>query len=462
MLRRILAIAVIVLGACVIAAGVLSATTLRPSDVVTATTSSAPTEPLLVVEPGVLHIVDPQVRIELRAADPASPVVLAIGREADVRGWIGDTAHVQIDGLPEWEVLSSTSVAAPEPTDVDGEADGQAEEAASPAGSDMWVLEETGTGSVTLEWEVPEGRWLLLAATDGAEPAPQIFLTWTREVPTPLLVPAVVSGSVLALVGIVWLAALLLGARSGRRDSGEVDSAHQHGAESESAAMELDVLTIPAELQVTPGGPAAPSGGVVGEPVSAATALLPVVVEEAEPARPRTRREARAAEAAAAAAAKRAGRKPRPGAEPERRLPAPVDSVHDHASEEQPIALPAPSEWASSQASDHVRPSSSQEYPSWMRVDGDDQAAPSRGVVGEPAAQAPPQAPAVERSEAGVEQNVAEWDDDAEFARRSTWRQAWGLPDSPGAGEPTGDVGNEAGETEVAVERAKHTAEGER
>src|SRR5690606_16636926 len=78
----------VLLGLVAAGSGVASATLWRASVHVQAEAFAAGATTLLVTEPGVLELVDDTVTV--RASAPAgSTVVLAVGREADVRAWVG-------------------------------------------------------------------------------------------------------------------------------------------------------------------------------------------------------------------------------------------------------------------------------------------------------------------------------------------------------------------------------------
>lgn len=209
------------LGLAAIGLATASATVWRPADGVVADAADPGVSTLLVTAPGVLELVDPHVTIEASRPD-GGKVVLAIGREVDVTGWVGEDAHAVVTGLASWESLATSFVEGEtepvEPTeDADAdEADGTAAgdtTASGPSGivgpdpyaSDMWLARAEGEGSAQLEWTTPEaGRYLLLAASVGEDaPPPVVTLSWPREVATPLLVPGVAVGSVLLLVAAV-------------------------------------------------------------------------------------------------------------------------------------------------------------------------------------------------------------------------------------------------------------------
>lgn len=301
MLRRIIAYVLVALGVVVIAAAIASATVWKSSDSVVATLESGEVA-LVVTEPGVLDMVADEVTVTATAPE-GSPVTLAIGRDTDVAGWVGDAAHVQVTGLGSWASLSSE--------DVDGAA-----EAPSPAGSDMWVAEETGTGEVSLSWTQTDGRWSLLAATDGTAPAPAITLTWPQDVRTPFLVPGLVLGGILLVAGLAMIvlrtleereAARKEASREERRARGEPVTGEMPAVREEAPGAESDdESTAQEDSSAREQGPSGAevstdssteSGPTQNAPPAGAAEAVP-----AAPARPLTRRELRMAVKAVAAA----------------------------------------------------------------------------------------------------------------------------------------------------------------
>lgn len=229
MTRRIISVALIVLGLAAVLAAIASATIWRPTDTATLSLPSRPDTPVVITDPGVLDAVDPDVTVRATAPD-GEPVTLAVGRTADVEAWLADAPHQRVTGLASWEELEVTSEAgsdagqddsgqddsAQNDSGQDGADDGD-QSVPDPSGSDLWVTEETGTGNAELEWsaaDAGDGRWSLLAATDGTEPAPNLTLTWSVEPRTPWLVPGIIAGAVLILIG---LGLLVLQAMTGRR-----------------------------------------------------------------------------------------------------------------------------------------------------------------------------------------------------------------------------------------------------
>src|SRR5690606_25138788 len=224
-----------VIGVVVIAVSVIAASVVRSSDTATLRLGEHPDVPVVITEPGVLDAVDPRVTVRATAQDDA-PVVLAVGRTAEVEAWLGDADHARVTGLSSWEELTVEVVTGTEPTDPAEPADapGEPTEAPTeeptaqvpdadptalpnPAGSDLWVAEAVGTGSAELTWIDTPGRWSLVAATDGTGPAPEIELEWGRQVSTPWLVPGIVVGAIVLVAGATMFVLDLLARREQRR-----------------------------------------------------------------------------------------------------------------------------------------------------------------------------------------------------------------------------------------------------
>ena len=235
MLQRLIAAVLGVLGLLAIGLGVASSTVWRGDDILVATAS--PDAHLVVADPGVLELAGNPVTVTVHAAND-TPVVIAVGRDTDVAGWLGTDAHAQVTGLAGWHALRTEPVAARAPTpaasaagepaapgstasepaasnpsaSATGESAGGATAAvADPSGSDLWVKQATGNGTATLTWDAQPGRWSLLVASLG-EPPPVIELAWPRTVTTPWLWPGVVGGALLLLTALglgahVWLRA---------------------------------------------------------------------------------------------------------------------------------------------------------------------------------------------------------------------------------------------------------------
>jgi hypothetical protein len=217
-LKRVITAAVGVVGLVLVGLGVASATAWRADDVLVATTQVG--AHTYVTDPGVLELGGNPATVRVTAPGKGH-VVLAVGRDTDVAGWVGTDAHARVTGLSSWHTLEVKSVAAkpaPAPTDSPAAADAAgaataepspaatadapaAPKAADPTGSDLWVAQSAGDGSATLKWSAEPGRWSLIAVSTG-DSAPTLEISWPRVVTTPWLWPLVVTGIVLFLAAL--------------------------------------------------------------------------------------------------------------------------------------------------------------------------------------------------------------------------------------------------------------------
>ena len=219
MLQRLIASGLGVLGLAIIGLGVASATLWRADDTLVVTAPAPGAGTLVSTAPGVLELGGGPVSVTARA-NGGTKVVLVIGREADVAGWVGTDAHTVITGLADRFTLATETFAAePEPEPSPAPADPAAPTEAAPAGpaaepdstsapdpdgSDLWVQQAAGEDSAELTWTPEPGRWTLLAAGAGeGAGAPTVVASWPQTVTTPWLVPGVVVGAILLLAGIV-------------------------------------------------------------------------------------------------------------------------------------------------------------------------------------------------------------------------------------------------------------------
>lgn len=224
--RRMLSVIIAVLGLIAIVLAVCSATVWRPSSTARASLAQSPDQHYVVTEEGVLSLVESDVEITATAASADQTVLIAVGHAQDVKAWLASDPYVLITGLTDWDTLESTAVttSCPEEATPSATAETTAAETtaeatptatadadgctvlensnADPTDSDLWITTETGTGSATLELDTAGSDLAILVATDGASNAPQVTLAWPRHVSTPWLIPGLVVGGLLLLVGV--------------------------------------------------------------------------------------------------------------------------------------------------------------------------------------------------------------------------------------------------------------------
>src|SRR5699024_6280734 len=99
---RRLPVALAVLGALIIIAVSIAAAVVRSADTATLTLGERPDVPVVITEPGVLDVVDPDVTIRATAEEDEQ-VVLAVGRTSEVEAWLAAADHARVTGLSSWE-----------------------------------------------------------------------------------------------------------------------------------------------------------------------------------------------------------------------------------------------------------------------------------------------------------------------------------------------------------------------
>jgi len=244
--RFVYAIVAFVVAAVLIGLGIAQQTIFAAPDTLTAR-ATVEGEPRFAVIDGKALNSNPG--LQTLQVEGSGAVFVAYGRTDDVRAWLGDTPYARLSFDSDTGDLASALVEpeesatpAPVSTDVaatDGEAAPEAAEpdpaatepaepaeeqaAPNPAGSDLWLAEHTGEGSLRMNTRLPDTVSLLIAA-DGTAPAPErVSLTWPLESRTPWVGPLITAGIVFAVIGVVlylWAFNHMRKTRGPRRSSG--------------------------------------------------------------------------------------------------------------------------------------------------------------------------------------------------------------------------------------------------
>lgn len=209
-MRFVLALVTFVVAAVLIALGIGERTVLRPADHVTVS-APAPEGVAYVVVPGsVLKAHPGSQHLHLAGSGTA---FAAYGRTSDVTAWLSGQRYAEARVDANGDAVAPVVRTAPVVAGLTG---GHPD----PHGSDLWL--DQATGSRSLDWtvNVPDTMSLIVAA-DGTAPAPaDVRVTWPVRVSTPWATPLIVTGSVLALVGLllyIWALVHLRRRRGPRR-----------------------------------------------------------------------------------------------------------------------------------------------------------------------------------------------------------------------------------------------------
>lgn len=239
-MRFVLAIVAFVVAAVMIVAGIAQRTVFAPPADISAGTTVASGTKYIVIDSAVLNAHPGQQTLSISGAPAAKSQVVAYGRTADVKAWLGTEKYATLAYDATTGKLSSRAVAPkgsgsstsspvpiPTPTPVPsatpgattGSSTSGAVEAAgpNPAGSDLWLEEFDGPDAQTTRMNLPAGVSVLVAS-DGTKAAPSTLrVTWPVDTSTPWAFPLIIAGLVLLIIGI---ALYLWGLYTHRRSRG--------------------------------------------------------------------------------------------------------------------------------------------------------------------------------------------------------------------------------------------------
>lgn len=193
-MRLVLSIVSFALAVVFLGAGIAQRTVLLPPASINASVQATTDNLYTVVDSNVLTAHAGQLTITASGTDTT---VVAVGRTDDVMAWIGQAPYAEVNATGgKTAVTQITPDADPTSTvPVTG----------TPAGSDLWLAEATGTDSAALTVDVPSG-YSAIIASDGQSAAPaDLSFSWAVSTSTPWAGPFLVLGAILVIVGGVLL-----------------------------------------------------------------------------------------------------------------------------------------------------------------------------------------------------------------------------------------------------------------
>lgn len=219
-MRRLLSVALVVLGIAGIGAGILGATLWAPAGHHTARAALSDPGAAVVIDPGLLYVGGHAGT--LTVTGPGTVSVIGTAPE-DAEAYLGSARYTRVTGVPRWTTLTAQVVhpsggaSVPAPRDADLFAGAQ---------------RASGTGSARLEiaaqWARDSGRQspgpyeALLVTTDGAQKTPTtVEITWPRHDRHAWVPYANAIGAVLAVIGLVLFALDYTSSAARRREAGE-------------------------------------------------------------------------------------------------------------------------------------------------------------------------------------------------------------------------------------------------
>lgn len=271
-------------------------------------------------------------------------VVLAVARDIDADGWIGDSSALRITGLSAEDVLSTTVT------------DGELESVAA-IGSDLWRVESFDAQQAEIEWSQDKGRWSVIAASAPEKKISKITFAWPQDTTAPAAIPLIIVGAILLFIG----AAVLLLPRSKReKNTGDSDEpgggsqVDEMGEGAWNAGDEENKVNAasPYPAQPEPDEPPLPEK----EPEFAPRAMTRRQIRELEKTRGRSNRRTRYQAP------------PPPEPEPDSQQPPQPPSQEPPERRQQKPLPPAPGAWPG--PTSHQSSASSHRADHWRRVWG--------------------------------------------------------------------------------------------
>jgi hypothetical protein len=203
--RFIAAIISFVLAFGLIAYGIAQRTVLAKADSITASETVTTDATVTIIDSSTLQSVPGRQDIQISGA---KKIFAAYGRTEDVLAWVGDASYNTIGFNREKATLTTKLVK------------GSATQVPTPAGSDLWLGEYAGAGSLDFTMNVPDDISVIIVS-DGKSPAPSdVSIRWPLDNRTPWSGPLIVGGIVVLIIGLalyLWGLAHIRRARGPRR-----------------------------------------------------------------------------------------------------------------------------------------------------------------------------------------------------------------------------------------------------
>ncbi|RDV46648.1 hypothetical protein DOE76_00955 [Leifsonia sp. ku-ls] len=239
-MRFVLAIVAFVVAAVMIVAGIAQRTVFAPPTSINVATTVSGDPRYVVIDGSVLNAHPGQQTLTVTGTPEPGKQVVAYGRTADMKAWLGDQRYVAVGYQTSTGKLTtktvtpkaasgdsgSTATPAPTSTPAAGGTDGSgstgtteaaAKAGPNPAGSDLWLEEFDGTAAQVTRMNIPDDVSVIVAS-DGTKAAPsKVSVTWPVDATTPWAFPLIIGGLVLLVIGI---ALYLWGLYTHRRSRG--------------------------------------------------------------------------------------------------------------------------------------------------------------------------------------------------------------------------------------------------
>ncbi|MEE1296170.1 MAG: hypothetical protein UHD09_04865, partial [Bifidobacterium sp.] len=223
--------------ACIVF-GILNATVWKPTRNISAVADVKDTQ-YLVVDPGVLDLVDKKVTVEVNGGEAAksstaettqstqdqstadanaddsaqNTTCIAIGSAKDVAGWLEGTPYTRITGLSTWTQLSTTAQKAQGTAST-------SDQQVKFADSEMWQQVQCGDGTAELTLTDAQPTQVALVDFGKSVPNADIDMHWTRQQVPNFALPWYFAGGLCAVLAVLCASVFAMDPRTRRRKAG--------------------------------------------------------------------------------------------------------------------------------------------------------------------------------------------------------------------------------------------------
>ncbi len=170
---------------------------------------SAPSLDINVAGPDAIYAEDllGDVRIRAESNKSDAPLFIGIGPSDEVARYLDGVGHAEVSDI-DVDPFKVTYMPRP-----------GAGPTAQPADQTFWVASDTGTGLLTLSWDVADGDWavVIMNADGSAVVDAEVSAGGTLPVILPIAIGALIVGGVLLLAGIAIIVVTIATRGSGRR-----------------------------------------------------------------------------------------------------------------------------------------------------------------------------------------------------------------------------------------------------
>ncbi|AJM77575.1 hypothetical protein [Rathayibacter toxicus] len=202
-MRFVFAIIATVIAAAMIVLGIGQRTLWAPPESLTAEVSLDSSASYAVIDGTALTANPGRQTITVEGS---GKLVLAYARSSEVKSWIGSSPYEAINYQERPRALTATQEKG-KAVELPSSAATADAAVVDPRGSDLWLQQFEGSGSLTIVLDVPQSVSVLIASDGRAPAASSVRVNWPVDTSTPLAGPLLLGGAIFLVIGLalyIW------------------------------------------------------------------------------------------------------------------------------------------------------------------------------------------------------------------------------------------------------------------